>query len=132
MKETPPNRVPDKRRAPRIPSSNFMGYVCLDDCGTEIGEGYGWTINLSTFGVQMETFLPIETSGVLLLLIGLRDQILEIKGEVIHGYVKENRRYIYGIRLLDPDNARHAIVAELVRCCHSRDRPILENVCDER
>jgi hypothetical protein len=130
MNKTPPNRVRDKRRAPRIPTSNFMGYVCLDDCGREISEGYGWTINLSTSGIQMETFRPIETPAILLLLIGLRDQILEIKGEVIHGYAETNRRYIYGIRLLDPDNARHAIVSELVRCSHARDRAMLEGVRD--
>jgi hypothetical protein len=125
----------ERRQAPRVPSSNFLGYVCLDEDGVEIGEGYGYTVNLSRLGLRVETPQPIQSPVILLLLIGLLDQILEIKAEVVYchrlkGKLK-GKRYVHGIRLLAAYHTKDAIIAEFIKCSNHRDRAMLRGMVRE-
>ncbi len=131
MNRTPPKKAKERRGAARISSSNFLGYVCLDEDGIEIGEGYGWMINLSRLGLRVETACRIETPKILLLLIGLLDQILEIKAEVVYCHPLKGNRYAHGIRLLAAYHTKDAIIAEFVKCSNYRDRAMLRDMVKE-
>lgn len=125
------NEAMDKRRAPRIATANFLGYVCLDELGLEISEGYGWATNLSRTGIQMETIDPVESPVILLLLIDLDDGILEVRGEVIYCYEAGKRRYVHGIQLLEASRSRYDVVCRCVKACHGRDKDMLNQRDDD-
>ena len=92
----------ERRRAPRVAASNFVGYVCLDEEGREISEGYGYLKNQSRTGIQMETFRSVESPVILLRMAGLNDRVLETKAGRVYEYKAGEKRYVCGIRFLEP------------------------------
>jgi c-di-GMP-binding flagellar brake protein YcgR len=115
----------EKRRAPRIATSNFLGYVCLDEDESEISEGYGWTVNLSKTGIRMETFRAVETQMVLLLAIDLDDRLLEIKGEIVYSHKNEEGRYICGVQFADSEEKQRTMISSFVKSYYVRDKKLI-------
>jgi len=122
----------EKRRMPRIATSNFLGYACLDEDGEEISEGYGWTVNLSQSGARIETFRPIETRLVLLLSIDMKDELLEIKGEIVHTGKGDHRRYHYGIRFIETGKGQRQKISRFVKSYYQRDKTLAGQIDYER
>jgi len=114
----------ERRAAPRIETSNFVGFVCLDESGNEISEGYGWTLDLSLGGIKIETFRPIETQYILVLAIDFKDELLEIKGEVAHFRELGEDRYVVGVRFIDEGEKQRRLITNFVKSYYkSRKRP---------
>ena len=72
----------NKRRHERYDSLNLLSYVCLDDDGKEWMQGMGRTLNISETGLQLETHEPIETKYIVLLSMGIEDDLVDIRGKV--------------------------------------------------
>ena len=115
----------ERRRAARVNASNLVGYVCLDEQGREISEGYGFLTNLSRTGIQMKTFRPLESAEILLLMVGLDDRILQTRADVIYEDKAGQRRSVCGVRFLEPSSSRNDFVTRLIRAYHGRDKAML-------
>lgn len=63
----------------------------------------GRTLNVSESGILLETYRQIDTKHVLLLDIGLADDLIDIKGKVIYSKSLEWSTFRYGIQFLDMD-----------------------------
>lgn len=74
----------NKRRHERYDSLNLLSYVCIDADGKEWKQGMGRTLNISETGIQLETHEPIETKYIIMLSIGIEDDVVDIKGEVVY------------------------------------------------
>jgi len=74
----------NKRKAPRYDSLNLLSYVCIDSDGKEWKQGMGRTLNISESGIMLETHEPIETRYLLMLSLGIEDNVIDVKGEVIY------------------------------------------------
>ncbi|NOY68200.1 MAG: PilZ domain-containing protein [Deltaproteobacteria bacterium] len=74
----------NKRRATRYDSLNLLSYVCIDSDGKEWKQGMGRTLNISESGIMLETHEPIETKYLLMLSLGIEDNVVDIKGEVVY------------------------------------------------
>ena len=90
----------DKRKHERIHSLN-LSYVCLDEEKNIIKQGMGRTLNLSESGLLLETHFPIESRHIVLMTIGLEEELLDISGKPIHIKANEDGTYEIGIEFFD-------------------------------
>ncbi|MEZ4551138.1 MAG: PilZ domain-containing protein [Desulfobacterales bacterium] len=74
----------NKRKHERFDSLNLLSYVTLDSDGKEWNQGLGRTLNISESGLQLETNEPIQTKYILLISIGIEDELVDIKGKVVY------------------------------------------------
>jgi len=93
--------IENKRRHERYDSLNLLSYVCLDDEGKEWMQGMGRTLNISETGLQLETHEPIETRYVVLLSLGIEDDLVDIRGKVKYCNRNEEKKFESGIEFLE-------------------------------
>jgi hypothetical protein len=87
----------EKRKYPRVPTSNIVSYVCIDKDGNELDQGMGKTVNISQRGTLLETTRPIESEYILLMTIDLNNKVIQAKGEVVHTRSVGSGKYLTGI-----------------------------------
>ena len=93
----------EKRRRPRIDSVNLIAYACLDENDNVVNQGMGRTLNVSELGILIETYFELESQNVLLIDIGIEDDLVDIKGRVIHTKSNDERKYESGIEFIEID-----------------------------
>jgi len=112
---------PERRRHPRIETSNVVTYVCVDEDGNEIAEGYGTTRDLSLGGILLETNQPVESPYILLLDIDLQENMLEVRGKVVHSTEMAPGVFQNGISFVDTEERQREIVRSFVKT-HARHK----------
>jgi c-di-GMP-binding flagellar brake protein YcgR len=105
----------DKRRHPRIETSNFVTYYCIDEDGNEVAEGFGTAKDLSQGGLKLETQESVDTPFILIMVIDLEDEILEIKGKVVYSTEAEKGNFFSGIRFVDTEEKQKRAVKTFVK-----------------
>ena len=105
----------NRRRHPRITTSNVVTYVCIDEDGNEVGEGFGSALDLSLGGIKLATQEPVETPYVLLLAIDLEGDLLEVKGRVVYSRKADGKSFFAGIRFVDTEDKHHKIIRNFVK-----------------
>jgi c-di-GMP-binding flagellar brake protein YcgR len=111
----------ERRRHPRIETANVVNYVCVDEDGNEVAEGFGTTRDLSLGGIKLETRQVVDSPYILLLDIDLQEQMLEIRGEVVHSREVKPGVFHTGIRFVDTEEKQQNIVKSFVRS-HAQTR----------
>jgi hypothetical protein len=104
----------DRRKHGRYPSLNLLFYKCLNQKGIRIDQGMGRTLNVSKTGLLLETYHPIEANYILILGIGLKEETVDIKGEVIHSTRSKNDRYESGIEFIGMDDRAKSILYKYI------------------
>jgi hypothetical protein len=96
----------NQRKHERIQSLN-LSYLCLDEDNNIVKQGMGRTLNISESGILLETHFPIESEYSIQLTISLEEDLLDIRGKVIHVRSIDGVKYQVGIQFveLDPDAA---------------------------
>jgi hypothetical protein len=74
----------NKRKHERYDSLNLLTYVCVDTDGKAWTQGMGRTLDISESGLRLETHEPIETKYIVLLSIGIEDEVVDLKGKVVY------------------------------------------------
>ncbi len=105
----------EKRRQQRYESINLLSYVCIDSEGKEWKQGMGRTLNINENGTKLETHEPIETQYVVLLAIGIGDEVVDIKGRVIYCNRGETGRFESGIEFCEMNRDSLAVLREFIR-----------------
>ena len=105
----------NKRKNPRVKTSNGVSYVCIDENGNEIEQGMGKTINISLGGILLETSVRIESKYVLLATIDLKDNLIEIRGKVAYSRKIESGEFLNGIQFLETPERQVKIIAEFIK-----------------
>ena len=98
MKET------DRRRHLRIDSRNLVSYVCLDDSGRPTAHGMGRTLNVNETGILLETVTRIDPECTVSLTIGLREDVVHLKGVVVHERPGVGGKCLSGIEFLEMED----------------------------
>ncbi|MFZ0724498.1 MAG: PilZ domain-containing protein [Desulfobacterales bacterium] len=104
----------DKRKFTRINSLN-LSYVMVDGAGEADRQTMGRTLDVSEAGIRLETHLPVEVGRHLMLSLGLEDNVVDIKGRVVHARKNEAGKYELGVELLEPDAAARAILIKFIQ-----------------
>lgn len=99
----------EKRKHARFESLN-LSYLCLDENENIIRQGMGRTLNISESGILLEAYFPIDAGHKILLTIGLKEKLVELKGRLAHSRPTEEGKQEVGIEFVDlDDNTRQAI-----------------------
>ena len=99
----------EKRKNPRIDTLNLF-YICLDEDHQVVKQGMGRTLNVSESGILLETYFPIEAAHTVVLSIGFKDWLVDVKGRPAHIRSTGPDVYEIGVEFLDLDEtARHAV-----------------------
>jgi c-di-GMP-binding flagellar brake protein YcgR len=105
----------EKRKHPRVDTTNLISYLCLDANGNQIRQGRGKSINISQGGILIETLDPFEWQDILLLSIDIGDEPASIKGKVIYCNASNFGKYRSGIQFLETNEKIVSFVEELLR-----------------
>jgi len=105
--------VNEKRKYPRI-NSLFLSYICIDKQGKTLNEGIGRTLNVSEGGILMETNFHMLPEHNLMITIAVEDNLVNIKGEVIHCLKNEENKYHTGIEFIDIDESDLDILKKFI------------------
>jgi c-di-GMP-binding flagellar brake protein YcgR len=110
----------NKRKNPRVKTSNGVSYVCIDESGNEIEQGMGKTIDISLGGILIETSVRIESKYILLATIDLKGNLIEIRGKVAYSRKIEIGEFLNGIQFLETLERQIKIIAEFIKVHHYR------------
>ena len=110
----------NKRKNPRVKTSNGVSYICIDENGNGIDQGMGKTIDISLGGILLETSVLIESKYILLATIDLKGNLIEIRGKVAYSRKIESREFLNGIQFLETPERQIKIIAEFIKVHHYR------------
>ena len=93
----------EKRKHSRVDSIYLLNYVNLDENNEELMQGMGRTINVSESGIMLETHVPFKENDTVDVVVGLKEDMVTIRGKVIFTRTTETGRYQSGIQFLSID-----------------------------
>jgi len=105
----------EQRQQQRYESIQLLSYVCIDEEGKAWKQGMGRTLNINEIGLKLETHEPIETQSIVLLAVGLEDEVVDVKGRVIYCNRNEMGRFESGVEFYDLDPGSREIITRFVR-----------------
>ena len=114
--------IEDKRKHPRIKTYNLVSYVCIDDEGNEIDEGIGKIMNVSLGGILLETIKPIGMQDILLMIVGIDDEMIDMKGRVVYCGTEDSGVFQAGIQFLEFKEQIQPFVTNLIKI-YSKQEP---------
>ncbi len=103
----------EKRKHHRIDSLN-LSYLCINENNEVIKQGMGRTLNVSESGILLETVFAIEKHQVLSISIGLKNDLVDIQGKVIHCRTGHDKRFETGVAFVDMNEAARVVLRRFV------------------
>ncbi|MCU0558856.1 MAG: PilZ domain-containing protein [Desulfobacterales bacterium] len=94
----------EKRKHNRVNTKN-LSYICLDEDQRAVKQGMGRSLNISESGILLETHFPIDSAHTVILSIGLKNDLADIKGRPVHIRSASQGVYEVGIEFLEMDDA---------------------------
>ena len=91
----------ENRTSERQATLNLVDYVVLSKSGEPLHRAMARTLNVSEKGILLETHLPFDKGQELLLTIGLKNNLFEFKGRIVHIESQEEDVFGYGIEFLE-------------------------------
>jgi hypothetical protein len=93
----------EKRLCPRIQALNLISYSCIGESDQIESQGMGRTLNISEEGMLLETYVSMDPKYSIALSIGLEDELINIKGQIIYSQPGKNEKFEAGIQFLETD-----------------------------
>lgn len=87
----------NKRKHLRVRSLNLL-YFGVYEKDLLIKQGIGRTLDVSESGIRLETHFPMDPKNIVQLSIGLKDEIVEIKGRAVHSVSGSDGKYKIGVK----------------------------------
>ena len=113
-----------KRSSQRIDTHNLLTYVCLDENNQELKQGMGRTLNVSEGGILLETHIPLEPKEIVVLNIGLEEEIMEMKGQITFCKNREDGNFESGIRFFETDDEKLRFLKQFIILFEGQDEKI--------
>jgi hypothetical protein len=107
--------INERRHCPRIQALNLISYSCIDETEKIVSQGMGRTLNISEDGILLETYVSIEPKYSIALSIGLEDELINIKGEIIFSNPGQNDKFEAGIQFLETDESTFEILRKYIK-----------------
>lgn len=104
----------EKRKHDRVESLN-LSYICEDEKGIIVNEGMGRTLNVSESGILLETHFATVPGHYLNLTVAIEDDLVDIRGRIVHSSTGEADKYQAGIQFLDIDDHALEILKKFIR-----------------
>lgn len=105
----------NKRKHERVDALNLLSYISIDSDGKEWNQGMGRTLNISESGLQLETNEPIQTKYILLISIGIEDDLVDIKGKVVYTNRGDADMFETGIEFIEVKQNAMAVLKKYIK-----------------
>jgi hypothetical protein len=90
----------EKRKHSRVDSIYLLNYVNLDEDDKEMMQGMGRTINVSESGIMLETHVAFKENDTVDVVVGIKEDMVTIRGKVVFTRTTDTGRYQSGIEFL--------------------------------
>ena len=90
----------EHRHSIRKNSLHLLDYLIIDQHGLQTTYSMGRTLDVSENGLKLETTQEISKGDTLLITVGLEEDLVDLRGEVIHTEMLDER-HITGIEFQD-------------------------------
>ena len=105
--------IEKKRKHFRINSLNLLSITIYEN-NNIVKQGIGRTLNISESGVLLETHFPVDPDHTVLTAIGLKNDLVDIKGNVVRSVTCEEGKFEIGIQFLEMDKAALMILKKYI------------------
>lgn len=110
----------DQRKHNRINTKN-LSYICLDENQRTVKQGMGRSLNISESGILLETYFPIDSAHTVILSLGLKNDLADIKGRPVHIRSTAQGVYEVGIEFMEMDDASRRTLQRYLRATQDPD-----------
>ena len=117
-------KIQEKRKYSRTDSLNLINYVHHDEYGDEGNQGMGRTLNVSEAGILLETHSAVNIGHIISLTIGLKENVVEIKGRVKYSNLNAENLYESGIEFIDVEETALGILSQYIEEFNKNSSPI--------
>ena len=114
FKAYPPQSI-ERRKHPRVKTSNLISYYSFDDSGKLISHGLGVTLDISKGGILLETPCFVEPGPIVLAAIDWEKNLVEVKGKLIYSVKESNEMYRCGIEFVGINERVADFIVNLVK-----------------
>lgn len=91
----------EKRKYARVDSIYLLNYVHHDaENSDSLTQGMGRTINVSESGIMLETHIPLGEKDTVDVVVGLKEDMVTIRGKVVFSRATETGRFQSGIEFV--------------------------------
>jgi CRP-like cAMP-binding protein len=104
----------EKRKTNRIKTRN-LSCILVNDENTGIHQGMGRTLNLSETGILLQTHFPIEPGYTVMISIGLAEELVDVKGKVVHQRQCKEGLFDTGICFIEVTDAAIQVIRKFVQ-----------------
>ena len=111
----------ENRESKRTDTLNLVDYVVLSKSGEPLHRAMARTLNVSDKGILLETHLPFEKGQELLLTIGLKNNLFEFKGRIVHIEKQEDDIFSYGIEFIEMCDKGMAVLNEFLKAFNEKN-----------
>lgn len=103
----------EKRKHMRVNALN-LSHVAVDDRETIVKQAIGRTLNVSESGILLETHFPIESDQNVELTLGFEENLVNLKGKVIHLLNGETGKFEMGIQFTDMEEQAAEVIKDFI------------------
>jgi hypothetical protein len=127
------NPTTEKRRNPRIPTSNIVGYLLYDGKGNIVAHGKGRVISVSMGGTLLQTENKLNGAFIILMAIDLDGNKIKVYGKVIISRsCNESGYHLTGIEFAGSKVKKRQVLVSFVKTYHRKKHCALENSLTKR
>ena len=105
----------ERRKHSRVKTDKPISYVCIDDSGYEIDQGMGSATEISMGSILIETHDQIELRDILLMAIGIKDKLIDIKGKVVYCRAEDSGMFRTRIQFLETNEKIRLFAMSLIK-----------------
>ena len=108
----------ERRKYPRVQIMDPISYLSLDSDGEILEQNIAVVRNVSRTGIQIESFLKVNSKYLSLMFFDLDKHQIEVKGEVIYCKRNESGQFNIGINFVETSDENLQFVKALVKSYH--------------
>ena len=114
FKVYPPELI-ERRKHPRVKTSNLISYHSFDETGKLISYGLGLALDISKGGILLETPCFVESGPIVLTAIDWEKNIVKVKGKLIYCVKQATEMYRCGIEFVGIDDRVADFIVNLIK-----------------
>lgn len=115
----------EQRKSDRRDLLYLLDYLVLDEEGNPGNYSMGRTIDVSPEGLKLETASPLAIKNRVRLTLGIKDDLIELEGLIIHTGQKHGR-FVSGVSFVKTSENDKRVLADYIEAFHkhSPDQPV--------
>ena len=115
----------DRRKYPRVNTTNLISHVTIDEMGRWIFQGMSRALDISRGGILLETAQPITPGCLSMMTVDMDNNLIEIKGELIHCSKSGPSTHQSGIKFISTDELVTKFVTQMIKVYNHRKNNVL-------